>query len=95
VGSIYDVLAPSKAKVLKPAMEWNSGRIRLEDGLITHWVNGQVVLQIQLYSDDWNARVAASKWKKQPYYGLSPFGHIDFQNHGHEVWYKNVKILKL
>jgi len=29
------------------------------------------------------------------FYGKSPFGHIDFQNHGHEVWYKNVKIKRL
>lgn len=95
VGSIYDVVAPSKAKKVNPAMEWNSGRIRLSEGTITHWVNGNVVLQCQLYSEDWNERVAASKWKERPYYGKSPFGHIDFQNHGYKVWYKNVKLLRL
>ncbi len=95
VGSIYDVYAPSAAKKVNPAMEWNSGRIRLSEGTITHWVNGKVVLQCQLYSEDWHERVAASKWKDNAYYGKSPFGHIDFQNHGYEVWFKNVKILKL
>jgi hypothetical protein len=95
VGSIFDVYAPSTAKKLNPPMEWNSGRIRVSEGTVTHWVNGKVVLQCQLHSEDWNARVDASKWKKHVYYGKSPFGHIDFQNHGHEVWYKNVKINQL
>jgi hypothetical protein len=95
VGSVYDVYAPSQNKSVNPAMEWNTGRIRLSKGMITHWVNGELVVQCQLYSEDWNERVAASKWKDKPYYGKSPFGHIDFQNHGSKVWYKNVKIVKL
>lgn len=95
VGSIYDVYPPSEAKKVNPAMAWNTGRIRVSGGLITHWVNGAIVLQCQLYSADWDERVAASKWKERLFYGKSPFGHIDFQNHGHEVWYKNVKIRRL
>lgn len=95
VGSIFDVYEVSENKKVKPVMEWNSGRIRLSDGMITHWVNGEIVLQCQLYSEDWNKRVAGSKWKDRPYFGKSPFGHIDFQNHGNKVWFKNVKILEL
>lgn len=94
-GSFYDVYATSEEKKVNPAMEWNSGRIRISNNLVTHWVNGVVVMQCQLYSDDWNQRVAESKWKNHPYFGKSPFGHIDFQNHGNQVWYKNVKILRL
>lgn len=94
-GSFYDVYATSKEKKVNPAMEWNSGRIRISNNLVTHWVNGVVVMQCQMYSDDWNQRVAESKWKNNPYFGKSPFGHIDFQNHGNQVWYKNVKILRL
>ncbi|MCP4310656.1 MAG: DUF1080 domain-containing protein [Bacteroidetes bacterium] len=95
VGSVYDVYAPSHNKKVNPALEWNSGRIRLSKGMITHWVNGELVVNCQLYSDDWDDKVAASKWKDNPFYGKSPFGHIDFQNHGSQVWYKNVKILRL
>lgn len=94
-GSYYDVYPPSKAKKVNPAMEWNTGRIRLSDGLVTHWVNGEIVMQCQMYSDDWNRKVAESKWKNHPYFGKSPFGHIDFQNHGYKVWYKNVKVKRL
>lgn len=95
VGSLYDVYPTSRDKKVNPAMEWNSGRIRISKGLVTHWVNGVIVMQCQLYSDDWNEKVAASKWKDNPYFGKSPFGHIDFQNHGANVWYKNIKIRKL
>lgn len=95
VGSLYDVYPTSEDKKVNPAMEWNSGRIRISKGLVTHWVNGVIVMQCQLYSDDWNEKVAASKWKDNPYFGKSPFGHIDFQNHGAKVWYKNIKIRRL
>jgi len=94
-GSLYDVYATSTAKEVNKAMEWNTGRIRISNNLVTHWVNGKIVMQCQMHSDDWNEKVAVSKWKDNPYFGKSPFGHIDFQNHGHEVWYRNVKILRL
>ncbi|MDD4590417.1 MAG: sialate O-acetylesterase [Parabacteroides sp.] len=95
VGSLYDVYPPSQEKKTNPAMEWNSGRIRIANGLITHWVNGTIVLQCQTGFDDWKAKVADSKWRDNPYFMKSPFGHIDFQNHGSEVWYKNIKIRRV
>jgi hypothetical protein len=95
VGSVYDVYAPSKNKKVNSAMQWNSGRIRIINGLLTHWVNGDIVVQCKINSDEWNKKVAESKWKDNRYYAKSPFGHIDFQNHGYRVWFKNVKILRL
>lgn len=95
VGSLYDVYPPSTEKMVNPAMEWNSGRIRISNGMITHWVNGKIVLQCQIGTDDWKAKVADSKWKDNPFFMKSSFGHIDFQNHGSEVWYKNIKIRRL
>jgi hypothetical protein len=94
-GSFYDVYPTSSNKVVKPAMEWNSGRIRISNNLVTHWVNGVIVMQCQMHSDEWEQAVANSKWKNNPYFAKSPFGHIDFQNHGYQVWYRNVKILRL
>lgn len=94
-GSLYDVYPTSKDKKVNPAMEWNSGRIRISNNLVTHWVNGTIVMQCEMHSDDWDQHVMESKWKNNPYFGKSPFGHIDFQHHGHKVWYKNVKILRL
>lgn len=95
VGSLYDVYPPSSEKKIKPVMEWNSGRIRISNGLISHWVNDILVLQCQIGSEDWEAKIADSKWKDNPFFMKSPFGHIDFQNHGSEVWYKNIRIRRL
>jgi len=94
-GSLYDVFATSSAKKLNPAMEWNSGRIRISDNLVTHWVNEVMVMQCEMHSEDWEQAVSVSKWRERPFFGMSPFGHIDFQNHGHKVWYKNIKIKRL
>lgn len=95
VGSLYDVYPPSTNKKIKPGMEWNSGRIRISNGLITHWVNDSIVMQCQIDSDDWKIRVEESKWKDNPFFMKSSFGHIDLQNHKSEVWYNNIKILRL
>lgn len=95
VGSLYDVYPPSTDKKIMPAKEWNSGRIRISNGLITHWVNEVVVMQCQIGSEDWKSKIADSKWKDNPFFMKSSFGHIDFQNHGSEIWYKNVKIRRL
>ena len=91
-GSLYDVVATSPNKKINPPMEWNSGRIRISNNLVTHWVNEVVVLQCEMHSEEWDQAVAESKWKDRAFYGMSPFGHIDFQNHGAQVWYKNIKI---
>lgn len=95
VGSLYDVYSPSLEKKVNRAMDWNSGRIRIANGLVTHWVNGVIVLQCQIGSDEWDEKVADSKWKDNPFFMKSHYGHIDFQNHGSEVWYKNIKIRRL
>ena len=94
-GSLYDVVATSQGKKINPSMEWNSGRIRISDNLVTHWVNGELVMQIEMHSKEWDEAVAESKWRERPYFGMSPFGHIDFQNHEAQVWYKNIKIKAL
>ena len=93
--SCYDVYEPNKDKKLNPAMSWNSGRIRVSQGQVTYWLNGAITVSYELHSADWKERVANSKWRDNPYYGMSPFGHIDFQNHGNQVWYQNVKIRRL
>jgi hypothetical protein len=90
----YELYAPSKV-VTKPAGEWNDGRIVIANNHVTHYLNGEKVVEYQLGSDDWRKRVAASKfdaWKK---FGTNARGHIVLQDHGNEVWYRNVRIKNL
>ena len=60
-----------------------------------YWLNGTRVVEYELGSEDWLTRKNASKWKDAPGYGMAAKGHIDLQDHGNEVWYRNIMIKPL
>lgn len=93
-GSIYAVYAPAK-DVSKPAGEWNSSRIVANGKKIEHWLNGEKTAEAEIGSEDWAKRIADSKWKTAKKYGLETKGHIDLQDHGDKVEYKNIKIREI
>ncbi len=93
-GSDYD-LYPPVGPTSKPVGEWNSTKIIVNGNHVEHWLNGGKVVEYEFGSDDWKAKVAGSKWKEFPNYGLAPTGYIDLQDHGHEAWFKNVMIKPL
>src|SRR5688500_8453649 len=64
----YDLYAPSK-DATKPVGEWNHMRIVVNGPHVEHWMNGEKVVTYELWSDDWNERVAASKHKDRPKFG--------------------------
>lgn len=78
-----------------PAGEWNHAQIIVNGDHVEHWLNGKKVVEYDLYSPDWQKRKMAGKWKDAPDYAKSKKGHIAFQNHGSEVWFKNIKIKEL
>lgn len=90
-GSDYGLYA-APAGVVKPAGEWNTVRIIVRGHHVEHWLNGQKVVEYELGSPDWIAKVAASKFHDWPNYGKAPRGHIALQVHGNEVWYRSVRI---
>ncbi|MBL7858651.1 MAG: DUF1080 domain-containing protein [Cyclobacteriaceae bacterium] len=75
--------------------EWNSSRIVVNGNHVEHWLNGTKVVEYELQSADWKKRKAGSKWKDEKGYGMATKGHIDFQDHDHEVWYRNIMIKQL
>jgi hypothetical protein len=77
-GAAYGIYPPP-AGVVKPAGEWNSSRILVQGNHVEHWLNGQKVVAYELGSDDWRAKVAASKFHEYPHYGLARRGHIGLQ----------------
>jgi hypothetical protein len=89
--SVYGLYAPS-ADLTKPVGEWNAGRIIVTGTHVEHWLNGQKVLDYELGSPDWKQRVAASKFAAWPAYGTITRGHIDLQDHGNEVAYRNLMV---
>ncbi|MCE7993615.1 MAG: DUF1080 domain-containing protein [Roseivirga sp.] len=92
LASNYDVYAPIDNKPFKGINEWNLARIIYNKGHVEHWLNGTKVLEFEEGSDDWKQRVANSKWATMPDYAKFKIGHISLQDHGDEVWYRNVKI---
>jgi hypothetical protein len=45
-----------------------------------------------LWSDDWKARLAKSKFTKWPDYGMAKAGRIALQEHGNDVAFRSIKI---
>lgn len=93
-GSDFGLYAAPRG-VVKPAGEWNAVRIVVKGNHVEHWLNGRKVVTYELGSADWKAKVAASKFKQWPDYGLAPKGHIALQNHGDAVSYRSIRIRPL
>ncbi|MFC2113287.1 DUF1080 domain-containing protein [Bacteroidota bacterium] len=82
----------AKNKVLNPIGEWNTARIIKDGTKVEHWLNGIMVVDYELWTEDWKSRVASGKWKDYPGYGQFKKGHIALQDHGAAIWFRNIKI---
>ena len=83
------------SKPTKPVGEFNQTKIIFNRGHVEHWLNGVKVLEFEAWTKDWNERKAAGKWKDAKGYGMSRSGYICLQDHGSEIWFKNIKIKPL
>jgi hypothetical protein len=95
VGAIYELYPTAANKVTKPVGVWNISRILSKGKHIEHWLNGVKVAECDRGSSDFNARVAKSKFKDIPNFGLYEKGLLLLQDHGSVVWFRNIKIRKL
>lgn len=93
-GSLY-ALYPAPEGIVKPAGEWNSARVIARGNHVEHWLNGVKVVDAELWSPDWNRRLAASKFTQWPDYAKATRGHIGLQDHGDRVAFRNIKIREL
>jgi hypothetical protein len=87
--ALYEIQGESKV-IHKDG--WNTVRIRIVNNKGTHWLNGQKLYEYEIGSEDWTKRLMASKFKKNPTFGTYANGHIGFQDHGHGVAFRNIKI---
>lgn len=86
---------PASKQVSKGANEYNSSMIRVENGHVTHWLNGEQVVEYDLWTPEWEAKIQESKWKNHPDYGKAKSGHLALQDHGNVIWFKNIKVRRL
>ena len=89
-------LYPSPAGVVKPADQWNSTLIVVKGNTVQHWMNGQKLLEYELGSPDWLAKVKASKFAEYPKYGTAARGYIGIQgDHDGTLSLRNIRIREL
>ncbi len=76
----------------RPVGEWNQSRIVKNGAHVEHWLNGEKVVEYELWSDAWKAQVAKSKFNAMPAYATAKKGHLALQDHGNPVSFRSLKI---
>ncbi|PWT95198.1 MAG: DUF1080 domain-containing protein [Bacteroidetes bacterium] len=93
-GSDYAMHPPSKLAA-KPAGEYNHTKIVVKGKHVEHWLNGVKVVEFEFWTPEWKKLKEAGKWKDEAEYGMLTKGHIDLQDHGGGVWFKNIRVRSL
>lgn len=93
-GDLYDLIVSSEETV-KPAGEWNQAEIVINQGKLDFFLNGVNIVSTQLFTPEWEALIAKSKFKDMPGFGKYKKGKIALQDHGDVVHYRNLVIKKL
>ena len=99
--SLYDMI-PAKPQNAKPAGEWNTGSIMVFKGTVLHQQNGENVVEYHLWTPRWTEMLQASKFSEEAWPlafsllnnlgGDNHEGFIGFQDHGDDVWFRNIKV---
>lgn len=95
-GAIYDLVGPSVNNA-KGAGEWNAMTITCKGPHISVAVNGKIVSSLN--ADEFTEPGRSADGKKNKFKtAVKDFprkGYLGFQDHGHKVWYKNIKLREL
>lgn len=93
-GSLYGLYAPSE-DVTRPVGQYNRARIVVRGDHVEHWLNGKKLLEAEIGSDRWENRVAGTKFAEYPAFAEAKTGYIALQDHGHRVWFRDIKLRPL
>ena len=99
--SLYDMI-PAKPQNAKPAGEWNKVKILCYKGTVVHFQNDEPVVEYHLWTPQWTEMLQKSKFSEEKWPdafallnncgGENREGYIGFQDHGDDVWFRNIKV---
>lgn len=99
--SLYDMI-PAVPQNQNPFGEWNTGEIMVYQGTVVHYQNGENVLEYHLWTPKWTEMLQASKFSREKWPlafellnnlgGENHEGYIGYQDHGNDVWYRNIRV---
>lgn len=90
-GALYDMIAPS-VNTVKPAGEWNASRLVYRGNHGEHWLNGKKIVEFELGTPRVDSLLAKSKYRSIKNFSDRRRGHIVLQDHGEEVYFRNIRI---
>ncbi|MBL8203335.1 MAG: DUF1080 domain-containing protein [Blastocatellia bacterium] len=94
-GSLYDLIPAPSNKIIKPVGEFNQSKVIVKGNHIEHWLNGVKMLEFERGSEKFKQLIAQSKFKNNKGFGEIAKGHVLLQDHGDQIWYRNLKIREL
>ncbi len=94
-GALYDLIAPSRPTHVHPVGEWNQSKLVFRGKHGEHWLNGEKLLEFDLGTARMDSCLAKSKYRSLPWFGERRRGHLILQDHGDEVYFRNIKVRDL
>ncbi|MEL7238014.1 MAG: DUF1080 domain-containing protein, partial [Planctomycetota bacterium] len=94
-GALYGLYAVPEPSPVNEAETWNDVRIVARGTQVQHYLNGELVVDVDMASDEWKQKIAASKFADWPRFAKESEGHIALQDHGDVVRYRHIRIKRL
>lgn len=91
-GSLYDLI-PADPQNFRGYGEWNKAEVLVYRGTVVHFQNGEPVVEYHLGTPAWEEMVNNSKFADySDVFGKFEPGYISLQDHGDDVWFRNIKL---